>query len=133
MDNKPKRGESRPFTRWILVSIGIVIFVFGIMVGALISTPRYVTVYPPTPSITPIPDQVMIVIALQEIPCGVPIPPDAIGFESIPDFLAPPNAIFVLEQVIGKYAQMDVPRKGRLLTTMLVDSAAEVPSTCQTR
>jgi len=81
----------------------------------------------PTPpaTITPMP-MVELVIAVQQIPRGFTIPPNAVTTRPWPEVSAPASAIFNLESVIGKKARTDIFREQPILTNMLVDDLANL-------
>ena len=79
----------------------------------------------PAPTITPIP-MVELVIAVQQIPRGFTIPPNAVTTRRWPEESAPSSAIFNLETVIGKKARTDIFREQPILTNMLVDDLANL-------
>lgn len=79
----------------------------------------------PSPTITPIP-MVELVIAVQQIPRGFTIPPNAVTTRRWPEESAPASAIFDIETVIGKKARTDIFREQPILTNMLVDDLANL-------
>lgn len=79
----------------------------------------------PSPTITPMP-MVELVIAVQQIPRGFTIPPNAVTTRPWPEVSAPASAIFNLESVIGKKARTDIFREQPILTNMLVDDLANL-------
>jgi pilus assembly protein CpaB len=79
----------------------------------------------PAPTITPMP-MVELVIAVQQIPRGFTIPPNAVTTRPWPEVSAPASAIFNLESVIGKKARTDIFREQPILTNMLVDDLANL-------
>lgn len=79
----------------------------------------------PEPTITPMP-MVELVIAVQQIPRGFTIPPNAVTTRPWPEVSAPASAIFNLESVIGKKARTDIFREQPILTNMLVDDLANL-------
>jgi Flp pilus assembly protein CpaB len=81
----------------------------------------------PEPTITPI-EMVDLVIAVQQIPRGFTIPPNAVISRPWPKLSAPSSAIFNLESVIGKKARTDIFREQPILTNMLVDDLANLAS-----
>jgi len=66
------------------------------------------------------------VIAVQQIPRGFAIPPNAVTTRPWPEVSAPASAIFNLESVIGKKARTDIFREQPILTNMLVDDLANL-------
>ena len=71
---------------------------------------------------TPTPQQfVDLVIAIQELPRGIPIPPNAVELRRWPLEAAPFNGITNLEDVVGKIARTDIFREQPILTNMVVD------------
>lgn len=79
----------------------------------------------PAPTITPIP-MVELVIAVQQIPRGFTIPPNAVTTRRWPEESAPASAIFDVEEVIGKKARTDIFREQPILTNMLVEDLANL-------
>lgn len=79
----------------------------------------------PAPTITPIP-MVELVIAVQQIPRGFTIPPNAVTTRRWPAESAPASAIFDVEVVIGKKARTDIFREQPILTNMLVEDLANL-------
>lgn len=79
----------------------------------------------PEPTITPMP-MVDLVIAVQQIPRGFEIPPNAIIKRPWPEESAPASAIFDLELVIGKRARTDIFREQPILTNMLVEDLSNL-------
>ncbi len=85
---------------------------------------------PAAPTATPL-AFVEIVRAVQELPRGFRIPPNAVDLVPWPEVSAPVNAITSLEDVIGKIARTRIFREQPILTTMVTDdftSLAEVGS-----
>jgi len=71
---------------------------------------------------TPTPLQLTeIVIAVQELPRGIPIPPNAVALRPWPLESAPINGITNLEDVVGKIARTDIFREEPILSNMVVD------------
>jgi hypothetical protein len=84
----------------------------------------------PIPTPTPM-QYVSIVEAIQSIPCGQPIPENAVAlFPRIADF-APVTSIDAVENVAGKYATVDIPREMPILSEMLVDNPELLPENCK--
>jgi len=79
----------------------------------------------PAPTITPIP-MVELVIAVQQIPRGFTIPPNAVTTRRWPEESAPASAIFDVEAVIGKKARTDIFREQPILTNMLVEDLSNL-------
>ncbi len=78
------------------------------------------------PTATPIP-MIQLVIAVQDIPRGMTIAPDAVDMRPWPEVSAPFQAITSLdEEVIGKIARTDIFREQPILTNMLVDNLSEM-------
>ncbi|MCL4250440.1 MAG: Flp pilus assembly protein CpaB [Anaerolineae bacterium] len=70
---------------------------------------------------TPTPLQMTeIVIAVQELPRGIPIPPNAVALRPWPLESAPINGITNLEDVVGKIARTDIFREEPILSNMIV-------------
>ncbi len=74
----------------------------------------------PLPTATPI-IFVDLVIAVQELPRGIVIPPNAVAIRPWPQDAAPINAITNMEDVIGKRARTDIFREQPILSNMVVD------------
>jgi Flp pilus assembly protein CpaB len=62
-----------------------------------------------------------IVIAVQELPRGFRIPPNAVAVRPWPEESAPFNGITNLEDVVGKIARTDIFREQPILSNMVVD------------
>jgi pilus assembly protein CpaB len=76
---------------------------------------------------TPTPIQfVEIVIAVQEMPRGFRIPPNAIQLAPYPADSAPFNAIQDPEDVIGKIARTDIGREQPILSNLIVEDLTEI-------
>lgn len=90
----------------------------------------------PTPEETPLPTPTPIlltqlVIAVQELPRGIIIPPNAVAIRPWPLDAAPFNAVTDPEEIIGKRARTDIFREQPILSNMVVEdltSAARVGS-----
>ncbi len=74
----------------------------------------------PLPTATPI-IFVDLVIAVQELPRGIVIPPNAVAIRPWPQDAAPINAITNMEDVVGKRARTDIFREQPILSNMVVD------------
>ncbi|MBK8028864.1 MAG: flagella basal body P-ring formation protein FlgA [Chloroflexi bacterium] len=74
----------------------------------------------PLPTATPI-VFVDIVVAVQEIPRGMVIPPNAIQLRPWPQSVAPFNGVTNMDDVIGKRARTDIFREQPILSNMVVD------------
>ncbi|MCK6578565.1 MAG: SAF domain-containing protein [Anaerolineae bacterium] len=91
---------------------------------------------PDEPEATPLPTAtpiifVDLVIAVQELPRGIIIPPNAVAIRPWPQDAAPFNAVTNVEDVIGKRARTDIFREQPILSNMVVEdltSAARVGS-----
>lgn len=84
----------------------------------------------PLPTATPI-IFVDLVVAVQELPRGIVIPPNAVALRPWPQDAAPINGITSLEDVIGMRARTDIFREQPILSNMVVEdltSAAHVGS-----
>lgn len=84
----------------------------------------------PLPTATPI-IFVDLVVAVQELPRGIVIPPNAVALRPWPQDAAPLNGITSLEDVIGMRARTDIFREQPILSNMVVEdltSAAHVGS-----
>ena len=84
----------------------------------------------PLPTATPI-AFVDIVVAIQEIPRGMVIPPNAVTVRPWPQEVAPFNYLQSVDDVIGQRARTDIFREQPILSNMVVEdltSAARVGS-----
>lgn len=87
---------------------------------------------PPTePPTTPLPTPtpiifVDIVIAVQELPRGIVIPPNAVAVRPWPQDAAPFNAVGNVDDVIGKRARTDIFREQPILSNMVVEDLTGV-------
>lgn len=82
----------------------------------------------PVPAATPIP-MVEIVVAIQDLPRGFVIPPNAVRLQLWPADSTPFQAITNLEQVIGKIARTDIYREQPILLNMLVEDLTGLAGT----
>lgn len=72
---------------------------------------------------TPTPQQfVDLVIAVQELPRGIVVPPNAVELRPWPLESAPFNGITNLEDVVGRIARTDIFREQPILQNMVVDN-----------
>ena len=60
-------------------------------------------------------------IAVQELPRGIVIPPNAVALRPWPQDAAPFNGVTNLEDVVGKRARTDIFREQPILSNMVVD------------
>ncbi|HVU12688.1 MAG TPA: SAF domain-containing protein [Phototrophicaceae bacterium] len=74
----------------------------------------------PLPTATPI-VFVNLVIAVQELPRGIVIPPNAVALRPWPQDAAPFNGVSNLDDVVGKRARTDIFREQPILSNMVVD------------
>jgi pilus assembly protein CpaB len=74
----------------------------------------------PLPTATPI-IFVDLVVAVQELPRGIVIPPNAVALRPWPQDAAPINAIRNVEDVVGMRARTDIFREQPILTNMVVE------------
>lgn len=74
----------------------------------------------PLPTPTPIPF-VELVVAVQEIPRGLEIPPNAVILRPWPEESAPFQAVGNVDDVIGRIARTDIFREQPILSNMLVE------------
>lgn len=74
----------------------------------------------PLPTATPI-IFVNLVVAVQELPRGIVIPPNAVALLPWPQDAAPFNGVTNLEDVVGKRARTDIFREQPILSNMVVD------------
>ncbi|NDJ61667.1 MAG: Flp pilus assembly protein CpaB [Chloroflexi bacterium] len=81
-------------------------------------TPAPEVTLPPSP--TPI-QFIELVVAVQELPRGFRIPPDAVVVAPFPEASAPVNVITDVEDVIGRVARTDIFREQPILSNMIVD------------
>lgn len=126
----------------LVIVIAIVVVIIGIVAAVVLptlqgggsgsggNTPRSTAVAQgatntPAPTITPMP-MVELVIAVQQIPRGFTIPPNAVTTRRWPEESAPAAAMYDLESVIGKKARTDIFREQPILTNMLVDDLANL-------
>jgi Flp pilus assembly protein CpaB len=65
---------------------------------------------------------VEIVIAVQDLPRGITIPPNAVALRRWPEEVAPFNAETSIERIVGKIARTDIYREQPILTNMVVES-----------
>ncbi len=79
----------------------------------------------PEPSVTPIP-MVDIVVAVQELPRGMTIPPNAVELRHWPEAAAPYDAITDVNDVLGKIARTDIFREQPILSRMLVEDLSNL-------
>lgn len=77
----------------------------------------------PIPTPTPIPF-ISIVVAIQDIPRGIRITPDAVTLRPVPEQSAPFQAFTSVEEVIGLIARTDIYREQPVLTNLLVQDFA---------
>jgi pilus assembly protein CpaB len=73
-----------------------------------------------TPTVPPI-DITKIVIAIQPLPRGSKIPPEAVTLAPWPTNSLPETRITNLEDVVGKLARYDIERGEPILTTLVVE------------
>jgi Flp pilus assembly protein CpaB len=76
------------------------------------------------PTATPI-AFVDLVIAVQEIPRGMVIPPNAVALRPWPQAAAPFNGLSNLEDVIGQRARTDIFREQPILSNMVVEDLTD--------
>ncbi len=120
--------------RTILIIL-ILLLVIGAVVIFLLPTltptaPATTTSGTPAPQIvsnntvpTPTPQQyVDLVIAVQELPRGIVVPPNAVELRPWPLESAPFNGITNLEDVVGRIARTDIFREQPILQNMVVDN-----------
>ncbi|MDZ4767813.1 MAG: hypothetical protein SGJ24_01675 [Chloroflexota bacterium] len=94
------------------------------------------TAVPVEPESTPLPTPtpiafIELVIAVQELPRGIIIPPNAVALRPWPESAAPFNAVRNTEDIVGKRARTDIFREQPILSNMVVEdltSAARVGS-----
>jgi Flp pilus assembly protein CpaB len=83
-------------------------------------TPQATVVQP-----TPIPT-VDIVVAVQPIGRGQLISPDMVAFRTWPEEYAPINALFSLEEVVGRIARTDIEREQPILTGLITRTLSDL-------
>jgi len=124
-----------------LILVGLVVLV--IVVGVVVLAPTLFPSAPPPaadgtvqqpiaqsnetpiPTATPIPF-VELVIAVQELPRGFRIPPNAVELRPWPEISAPFNGITNLEDVVGRVARTDIFREQPILSNMIVDDLTDL-------
>ncbi len=89
------------------------------------------TAVPAEPEGTPIPTAtpilfVDLVLAVQDLPRGFRITPNAVVLRQWPEASAPFNAITSLEDVVNKIARTDIFREQPILTNMVVDDILDL-------
>jgi len=72
------------------------------------------------PTITPFP-LIRVVIAVQDIPRGVPIAANAIDIAEIPEETAPFAAFSSIDEAVGRIARTDIYREQVILSNLLVE------------
>jgi Flp pilus assembly protein CpaB len=70
-----------------------------------------------------------IVAAIQDIPRGFTIPPNAVALRRWPEDVAPIQAITNLDEVIGKVARVDIFREQPILSNMVVTDLSDIGAT----
>lgn len=116
------------------ILIVIVALVIVVVLPALNPAPAPVVEDPNTgvqvvvqePNATPLPTAtpiifVDLVVAVQELPRGIVIPPNAVALRPWPQDAAPLNGITSLEDVIGMRARTDIFREQPILSNMVVE------------
>lgn len=123
-------------TRLLLVVIILIILV-AVVVAVLLPQLNQPTAPPPSQEIvqvddsTPVPtptpiEMVEIVIALQDLPRGFRIPPNAVTLSPYPRDVVPFNAITNLEDVIGRIARTDIFREQPILSNLVVEDLTDI-------
>lgn len=79
----------------------------------------------PLPTPTPI-EMVEVVIALQDLPRGFRIPPNAVTLSPYPRSVVPFNAVTDLEDVIGRIARTDIFREQPILSNLVVEDLTDI-------
>lgn len=79
----------------------------------------------PLPTATPI-IFVDIVVAVQELPRGIVIPPNAVALRPWPQDAAPFNMVGSLDDVIGKRARTDIFREQPILSNLVVEDLTDI-------
>lgn len=72
---------------------------------------------------------VPIVVAVQDIPRGFLIPPNAVELAAWPVDVVPPNALTNVEDAIGTIARTDIVRFQPILSNLLVENLTEIART----
>jgi len=80
-----------------------------------------------TPTAPPI-DITQIVIAVQPLPRGNKIPPEAVTLAPWPTNSLPETRITNIEDVVGKLARYDIERGEPILTTLIAEDASKLSS-----
>jgi Flp pilus assembly protein CpaB len=127
-----KKKKTTPNYALRYVLIGSWMFVLGCIFG--VAATIFTTAYDPAPVSYPIAtpiEYVNIVIAVQNIPCGYPIPESAVALMPYPLSAAPFNGIADIEAVVGKVARTDLLREMPVLANALVDKPEQVVRGCE--
>jgi pilus assembly protein CpaB len=120
----------------ILIVAVVVVFVLPSLTPApapavVQDTGTVATAVPAEPEGTPIPTAtpivfVDLVLAVQDLPRGFRITPNAVVLRPWPEQSAPFNAITNLEDVVNKIARTDIFREQPILTNMVVDDILDL-------
>jgi Flp pilus assembly protein CpaB len=124
---------------FLLVVVGLlaVVLVSGVLTPSEEAEPEIAE--EPTETPTPVPTAVPtanILVAVQQLPRGLKIPPGAVDVREWPEDAIPVNAIrvpsgedpqaIILQQVIGKIARSDIAIEQPILTTLLVPDLTQI-------
>jgi Flp pilus assembly protein CpaB len=116
----------------VLIGVGAAVLLGGRGAGTVTATPGAGTTVAQStsrpdssvtqaPAASPIPT-VQIVVAIQPIGRGNLINPDMVDYREWPEEYAPRNALFNLDDVIGKIARTDIVREQPILAGMITEN-----------
>jgi pilus assembly protein CpaB len=77
----------------------------------------------PQPEPTPEEETELVVVAVQTVPRGMAIPPDAVEVRAWPESRVPTGAASDLESVVGQVARVDIQRQSAVLESYIADVA----------
>jgi pilus assembly protein CpaB len=101
--------------------IGIIIMVAGLVVAVLAAWLVFMVAQrsrPPAAAVQTVP-QVFVVMAVQDVEPGRPIPADAVALKAFPKAFTPPGALATLEELTGKYATSRLTRDQIVLASQI--------------
>jgi Flp pilus assembly protein CpaB len=75
----------------------------------------------PRPEPTPEEETELIVVAVQTVPRGMPIPPDAVEIRAWAKSKIPKNTVRELESVVGRVARVDIHRQSAVLKSDIAE------------
>jgi hypothetical protein len=81
---------------------------------------------PIVPTSTPS-SYVEVVIALQDLPRGMRIPPNVLSTRRIPEVTVPFDSITSVDRVVGKYVSTDIMREQTILSSMIQPTVLFLP------